>query len=146
MATFNKIADFVEDLMNGVHNFDTHTFRLALSNTAPGSETPNPTTAGNGILANVTQIAYTNLAGGVAPALDNMSVTLATATATIDCDDEAITASGGSVGPFRYVYIYNDTAASDPLVGYYDYGSSITLADGETLNFRPAAGGIATLT
>jgi hypothetical protein len=36
------------------------------------------------------------------------------------------------VGPFRYVVIYNDTAAADELIAFYDYGSEITLASGET--------------
>jgi hypothetical protein len=132
MASFVKIADFVEDLGKGVHNFTTATLRLALSNTAPASETPNPATSGNGILTNVTQIAYTNVSGGVAPALATVTFSETGGTATLDADNVAITASGGSVGPYRYVYLYNDSATNDPLIGYWDRGSSVTLADTET--------------
>lgn len=134
MATFNKINDFVEDLGNAVHNFDTHVFKYALSNTAPASETPNPTTDGNGVLANVTEIAYTNLVED--RTVSTTAVTLSSGTASFDGDNEVLTASGGSVGPFRYIYLYNDTATGDPLIGYWDYGSSITLADGETISLN----------
>lgn len=131
MASFNKINDFVEDLGNGLHDFDTDVFKYALSNTAPASETSDPTADGNGVLANVTEIAYTNLAED--RTVSNTVVTLSSGTASFDGDDEVLTASGGSVGPFRYIYLYNDSAAGDPLIGYWDYGSSLTLADGETL-------------
>lgn len=131
MATFNKINDFVEDLGNGVHDFDTHSFKYALSNTAPASETSDPSADGNGVLANVTEVSYTNLSE--TRVISTTAVTLSSGTASFDGDDEVLTASGGSVGPFRYIYIYNDTPAGDPLIGYWDYGSSITLADGETL-------------
>ncbi len=145
MPAFVKINDFVEDLVNGVHNFSSDTFRLALSNTDPAAEASNPTADGNGVLANVTQIAYTNLPGAVAPTLDNVSAVLASGTLTFDADDEAITASGGAANPFRYVYLYNDTAANDPLIGYWDYGSSLTLADGESLTVVFAGAGILTI-
>ena len=134
MATFNKINDFVEDLANGVHDFDTHSFKYALSNTAPASESPDPSADGNGVLANVTEIAYTNVAE--TRVISTTAVTLSGGTASFDGDNEVLTASGGSVGPFRYVYIYNDTPTGDPLIGYWDYGSSITLADGETLSLN----------
>jgi hypothetical protein len=136
MATFNKINDFVEDLANGVHDFDTDVFKYALSNTAPGSETPNPTTDGNGVLANVTEVAYTNLVEN--RTISSTAVTLSSGTASFDGDNEVLTASGGSVGPFRYIYLYNDSATGDPLIGYWDYGSSLTLADGETLSLNLA--------
>jgi len=141
MATFNKIADFVEHLAEGVHNLASDTLTLALSDTAPGSETPAPTGDGNGVLANVTQVAYTNLSSRTL----TVSASAQTGgTYKLTIADITLTSTGGSTGPFRYVYIYNDTPTSpaDPLIGYYDYGSSITLADGEslTVNFDDSNG------
>lgn len=144
MANFVKINDFVEDLLNGVHNFSSHTLMLALTNTAPASESSNPTADGNGVKANLTEIAYTNVSGGQ-PTLGSVDVAIASGTATLDAADEVITASGGSVGPFRYVYLYNDTATGDPLIGYWDYGSALTLADGESLTVQFAGTGILTV-
>tara|TARA_Y100000385_G_C12769347_1_gene498580 strand:+ start:148 stop:585 length:438 start_codon:yes stop_codon:yes gene_type:complete len=140
MATFNKVNDFV---VNAVHNMDLQTDQIivALSNTAPASESPNPASDGNGILANVTQVSYSNLS--------SRNVTTSSSTQTggtykLVLADITLTSSGGSTGPFRYVYIYNDTvtAPADPLVGYYDYGSSLTLNDGDslTVDFSAANG------
>jgi len=140
MATFNKVNDFVQ---NAVHNMDLETDQvvIALSNTAPSSEASNPATDGNGVLANVTQVAYTNLSSR------NVTTTSSTQTGgtyKLVLSDITLTSSGGATGPFRYVYIYNDTAASpaDPLIGYYDYGSSLTLNDGDslTVDFSAANG------
>ena len=140
MATFNKVNDFVQ---NAVHNMDLESDQvvIALSNTAPSAEASNPATDGNGVLANVTQIAYTNLS--------SRNVTTSSSTQTggtykLVLADITLTSSGGATGPFRYVYIYNDTAAApaDPLIGYYDYGSSLTLNDGDslTVDFSAANG------
>ena len=140
MATFNKVNDFV---VNAVHNMDleSDTFVVALSNTAPASETPNPTTDGNGVLANVTPVAYTNLSSRT---LTTSSSTQTSGTYKLVLADLTLTSSGGTTGPFRYVYVYDDTVTSpaDPLVGYYDYGSSLTLQDGDslTLDFSAANG------
>lgn len=131
MATFNKIGGFVENLAEKVFNLGSDTLTVALSNTAPGSEGTPPTGAtATAVLANVTQISYTNLSSR------NLTVSASAqsgGTYSLTVNDLVLTSSGGSTGAFRYIYIYDDTAASDQLIGYYDYGSSITLADGETL-------------
>lgn len=127
MAAQTKFNVFARDVANGVHNFSSHAFKAVLTNTAP--------TTANAVLADITQIAASGgyTAGGYA--LDGVGVTLSGATATVTVTDEVITATGGSVGPFRYVVIYNDTPTSpaDPLITFVDYGSSITLADTESL-------------
>ena len=145
MVAFVKVNDFQEDLGNAVHNFSSHTLKIALSNTAPASETSNPTADGNGILINVTQIAYTNLVGAAAPTLDTVTFALSAGVATLDAADEVLTASGGSVGPFQYIYLYNETATNDPLIGYWDNGSGITITDGNSTTLQFAAGGILTI-
>jgi hypothetical protein len=140
MATFNKVNDFV---VNAVHNMDLESDQIvvALSNTAPGSESSNPTADGNGVLANVTEISYTNCSSR------NVTTTSSTQTGgtyKLVLADITLSASGGDVGPFRYVYLYNDTVTSpaDPLIGYYDYGLSLTLNDGDsfTLDFSATNG------
>lgn len=141
MATFTKINDFVEHLAEQEHNLGSDTLTVALSDTAPGSETNDPTADGNGILANVTQIDYTNLSSRVLTISDS-SQTSGTYQLTIS--DLTLTSSGGSTGPFRYVYVFNDTMTTpdDGLVSLHDRGSSLTLADGEsvTLDFDDANG------
>lgn len=144
MATYVKIADWVNN-EGEVADLDNDTFAVALSNTAPGSESPATTADGQGILANVTEISYTNCSSR---ALTLASSAQASGTYTIDFNDLTLTASGGTVGPFRYVYVYDDTPSSpaDPLVCYFDYGSSITLASGETLLISFNASGLYTKT
>lgn len=134
MASFTKFQDFAEQVLRGVHNFGAHTFKLVLTNVAPAVT--------NAVLADITQIAngggYT--AGGYV--LDAVALTETAGVAKVVIADELITAAGGSIGPFRYAVVYNDTAANKNLVNFYDYGSSITLNDGESLNldFDQAAG------
>lgn len=132
MATYNKIADFVEHVNEGVHNMASNQLVVALSNTAPASETGTlPTADGGGVLANVTQIAYTNLS--------SRNITLSTSSQTggtysLVLNDLTLSATG-TVAQFRYVYVYNDTPTSpaDPLICYFDYGSALDLTSGESL-------------
>lgn len=136
MAAFNKFNAFAENVAEGVHNLASNQLRIALTNTAP--------VAANSVLTDITEISYTNLSA--------RNVTTSSSAQTggvykLTCADLVLSASGGSVGPFRYVVLYNDTAAGDPLIGWYDYGSSITLASGETLTVDfDQANGVLTLT
>lgn len=120
MATYNKFNSFVEALSEKVHNLGSDQLVVALSNTLPVNT--------NTILANITQITHTNLS------TRNISTATSSQTAgtyTLVLTDLVLTASG-SVGPFRYVVIYNDTATNDELIAWADYGSSISLNSGET--------------
>ena len=133
MAPFVKVNRFVDHLVSGVHNFTsvgTAAVTVALTNTAPASESTNPLTDGGGLLANLTQIAYTNLS---TRAFATVSKALATGTVTVDLSDLTLTASG-AVATYRYLYIYNDTPTSpaDPVIGHFDHGSTITLANTDT--------------
>lgn len=136
MATFNKFQDYVDQLNRGVHNWASHTFKALLTNSAP--------VATHTGLSNWTDISAGNgySAGGMT--LDTVTLSEASGTAKVTIADEVLTASGGSIGPFRYVPIYNDTATSpaDAAVCWYDYGSSITLASGEsfTIDFDATNG------
>lgn len=125
MASYNKFNVYVEDLIEGVHDWDAHTFKLMLTNTAP--------VATNTVKANLTEITAANgyTAGGTATTITT-SQTSGTAKAV--GTDVTWTASGGTIGPFQYVVLYNDTPTSpaDPLVAWWDYGSALTLADGDS--------------
>jgi hypothetical protein len=132
MAAFTKVNDFVEHLAEGVHNLASNQLAVALSNTAPASESSNPTADGNGVLGNVTEISYTDCSSR------NITLTSSAQTAgtyKLTLTDLTLTSSG-TVGPFQYVYIYNTagTGQTNPLIGVYDYGSSITLNNTETLD------------
>ena len=132
MATFTLINDWLANLVENA-DCESDQFTVALSNTAPGAESTPPTGDDDGVLANVTQVAYTYCSSRN---ITTTSSSQASGTYSLILVDLTLTASGGAVGPFRYVYVYDDTVTvpADPLVCYYDYGSSITLNDGETLD------------
>ena len=131
MASFVKYEQFVADLCSGVHQFQTgtsHVLRVALTNAAPNAST-------HGVLADITELSTSGgyTAGGISVG----TITGAEASGIFKCTggtDPVWTASGGGFGPFRYAVLFNTTPTSpaDPLIGYWDYGSSITLAAGET--------------
>lgn len=148
MATVTKIADFVEAVAEGVHNLGANTLQLAFSNTAPGSEISDPTLTGNGVLANVTQIAYTNYTDDmtVDRVLEGVTSVESGGVYTLDANNIVVTASGGAIADFRYIYLFNQTATNDELILVIDHGSVISLADGNSLNINFNASGIITLT
>lgn len=128
MAAFNKFEDFVEQLLLAKHDFSAagHVFKVYASNAAPSA-------SADAVKADLAEITAQNgyPAGG-----SDVQNTLSEAagTATVAGTDVVWTAGGGSFGPLRYVALYNDTQTSpaDPLVGWWDYGSSPTVLDGET--------------
>ena len=128
MATYNKFQAWAETMVESA-NLGSDQFVIALTNSAP--------VATNSVIADITQITYTNLSSR------NVTTTSSSqsgGTYTLVLADLVLTASG-SVGPFRYVVLFDDTLAGDPLVGWWDYGSSITMASGETftIDFTGAA-------
>lgn len=134
MAIFNKFQSFTEALAEKVHNLGSDTLTVALTNSAP--------VATNTVLANITQISYTNLSSRV---LTVSSSAQTSGTYKLVINDLVLTASG-AVGPFRYVVIYNDTATNDELIGWYDYGSALTLANTDTFTLDfDATNGVLTL-
>lgn len=143
MASFTKVNDFVVNLANAM-DLDSDTLKIALTDTNPTAGT-DVTADGNGVLANISEIAYTNLSSRT---LTNVTSTQTGGTYKLSADDLVISASGGSAAPFRYVVVYNDTPTSpaDPVIGYYDYGSSLTLNDGDTFTVDIGTNGILTLT
>lgn len=131
-SAWNKFQDYAEQVNKGVHNWATHTFKLALTNTAPVATQTTfdavtnhpPPAAVNGYTA----LGYT------------ITVTTSEVTGTMTVSGAQVvpTAAGGNLGPFRYAVIYNDSATSpaDALVAWLDYGSALTLADGEVLTIK----------
>ena len=135
ISTLTTVYSLVEAIAEKVHNLGSDTLKVALTNSAPSQS--------NTVLANITEISYTNCS---ARTLTVSSSAQSSGTYKLVVSDLVLTASGGSVGPFRYAVVYNDTATNDELIGYYDYGSSITLADGETLTLDfDGANGVFTL-
>jgi hypothetical protein len=126
-STYSKFHQFVEDLAHKVHDLETDSLRVALCAAANP-----PSVSAHAVLANLTTVSLANLAD---PSITIASSGQTSGTYTLTLSDKTLTASGGSVGPFRYVIVYNDTPTSpaDPLLGYYDYGSDITLNAGESL-------------
>jgi hypothetical protein len=126
MAAAVKYEVFSEDLAKKVHNLNGDTLKVMLSNTAPN------------VATHTLRSQFTELSTANGYTSGGSSITNATSrsggTTSVTAVDVVFTASGGSIGPFRYVGLYNDTPTSplDPLIQYWDYGSSITLLDGET--------------
>lgn len=121
MASFNKFNSFVEALAEKSHNLGSDQLVVALTNSAPA--------AANTQLSDITEISYTNLSSRN---ITTSSSAQTSGTYKLVLADLVLTASG-AVGPLRYAVVYNDTSTSDLLIGWYDYGSSISLANGETL-------------
>lgn len=141
MATFNKFNLFVQDLARGNMNLNTDTLKVMLTNTAP--------VATNHVYSDIsaTELANGNgytTGGATVPGTgtSNSSGTESVAATAI-----TFTSVTGNMGPFRYVVFYDNTPATKTLIGWADYGSSITLngAAGETFVITPSGNVLLTL-
>jgi hypothetical protein len=127
MASFVKFEAFTEHLAEKVHNLDADTLKVYLTNATPNVAT-------NTVKADLAEITMTNEANHGAGGADTQNSTSRSGGVTsVVGVDATFLATGGTVGPFAYAVLYNDTTASDNLIGYWPYGSAITLADGEDL-------------
>lgn len=125
MASYNKFNQFVQDVANKKHDLSADVFKVMLTNSAPS--------ASNAIKSDITDISSGNgySAGGTAATITSSTQTSGTLKWILA--DVVFTASG-AVGPFRYVVLYNDTQGTPvkPLIAWWDYGSNVTLANGDT--------------
>lgn len=127
MASFNKFEIFAEDLALGVHDLAAagDTVEIYLTNAAPSASAD----------AVKTDLAEISTGNGYTGAEDTANdISNSSGTVSVTGVDVTITASGGTVGPFQYAVLFNETTSgkTDPLIGWWDYGSAVTLADGES--------------
>ena len=130
MAAYNKFQNFVEDLCEAVHNLSTDQLNIYLSNTAPDA-------AADAVKADLAEIAGGN--GYTAGGEDTQNTGAeAAGTYTLTGTKVVWTAAGGAIAQFRYVVLYNQSTAvlADPLIGWWDYGSALDLAAGETFTVK----------
>ena len=126
MASFVKFESFVEKVAEKEHNLGSDTLKILLAVDAPSA-------SGDAVKADLTsELGTANgyTSGGSAVTITGSSQTAGTY--SLVGTDLVFTASGGQIGPFRYAVLYNDTSTGDMLIGYWDYGSNVTLNDGET--------------
>lgn len=128
MASFNKFNVFTTNLCTKVHDLNADTLSVYLSNATPS-------VSADSVKADLAEI---SIANGYTGPVDTQNTGSGSAgTYTVTGTKVVITASG-SVGPFQYVVLYNDTPTSpaDPLIGWWDYGSAVTLSSGETFTIK----------
>lgn len=140
MAIYNKFNSFVGALAQKKFNLNSDSLKLMLTNVAPVGAT-------NAVKTDITELGAGNgyTAGGLATTFVSGNTT--TGVYKLILTAAAWTAAGGSIGPFRYVVLYDDTATNKDLIGYWDYGVALTLTDGNI--FTPvldAVNGVLTVT
>lgn len=130
MASFVKFNQFATDLSTGKHNLGSDVLYCGLTNSAP-------TASSNAVWSDITEIAAGNgyTAGGSSTGNTGGA---SSGTYTVTGTNITWTASGGAISTFRYVVLYNHTQSSPvkPLVGYWDYGSALTLNSGDSLTVK----------
>jgi hypothetical protein len=125
MPAFQKFNCFAQDIGRKVHNLHTDTLKVMLTNTAPS--------ASNTVKTDITEIATGNGYSAGGTAVTGQSYTQTAGQGKLTASDVTITAVGGSIAAFRYAVLYNDTATNDELIGWWDYGASLTITVGNAV-------------
>jgi len=132
MPTFQKFYATVEAIHEKKIDLSSDVLKLMLTNTAP-------------ILSNTQKSDITEISAGNGYSAGGSTLTVSSSSQSsglysLVLSDLTITASGGSIGPWRYAVIYSDTSTNDLLLWYADYGFSITMASGQfvVFDFDPA--------
>jgi hypothetical protein len=130
MVAFNKIQDFVEQLGLARHELNANTLRVALARST------DPPVATDTVLADITQPTGTGYTAGGEDTQNTWAE--AGGTATLTGTKVVWTAGAGNWQSFRYVMLHNDdtTTPTDQLIGWWDYGSDLTLGNGETFSVK----------
>jgi hypothetical protein len=145
MAAFNKFNQFVQDVGRKIHNLNSDTLKDAVTNTSPNAadtvydSTTSPPQLSS--TSNAHEVAAGNGYSAGGTTIGSSAYSQSAGTATLSGGNTVITASG-AVGPFRYVFCYNatgGTTSTRPVIGWWDYGSSITLANGDTFTVDHSA-------
>lgn len=137
MVAFVKHNSFVQDLARKVFNLHTDTCKFALTNADPAAQDT---------FGAITEITAHNGYSAGGPALTSQSAAQTAGVLTFTGTGPTVTASGGTIGPFRYIFLYDDTAGSKQVVGHWDYGSNLTLQDGDSVALTVSGTGILTIT
>jgi len=139
VATFQKFNSFVEHVAEGVHNLQSNTLKVYLTNTVPNGSTM-------AVKADLSETITTTggyTAGGFTVSPPTSSAQTGGVYKLV-LPDATWTATGGGFGPFQYAVLYNDTPTSpaDPLIGWWDNGSAVTLTAGQsfTVDYDPSTG------
>jgi hypothetical protein len=132
-VTLSKNYYFTLDAGSEIHNLTADTLKIAFTDTAP-------TTATHVYNDIASPLALTNLL--TTPALTSVTWTQSTGTSTLGAATLTLTSQTGNFGPFRYLVLYNDSATNKNVIGWWDYGSELTLAgaNGDQLVLTFASG------
>lgn len=122
-STLTKFHRFIQDAMNGAHNLGTDALKICLTNTAPDASVDTS-------YSDIDELAEANGYTTGGEDVTTVSSIQTSGTYKLVIEDTVFTASGGAIGPFRYPVLYNSTSTS--LIGYWDYGTALSIPDGGT--------------
>ncbi|MDE1830238.1 MAG: hypothetical protein KGI25_07945 [Thaumarchaeota archaeon] len=127
MVAYNKFQPFVQYVCNGNFNLGSDTLKVGLSNTAP--------TASSSSWSSITEISSGNGYTTGGNSLTGVSSSQTSGTETLSANNTTWTATG-AMATFRYVVLYDSTPASNGLIAWWDYGSGISMNNGDTFTVQ----------